>query len=377
MNKKRAFTLIELLVVIVIISILGTLVTFAVNGAMRAAKRTRIATEMSQVTFALEMYKKEFGEYPPDFYDDAALVRHVKKRWPRFELPGVEVHYQALSIRQAISNVYRSFSQELKQQWTGSGNPNFNFMPDNTNIVALGFWLGGFPNQEGKYAGFSADPEAPFGKRADGTINIIMPTNPSASPPIGTPAGFYNDVVLGTQDKKTFIELEIFKNIVFVGQQDGVFPCLTQKVSSNQYVPFVYFRGTVDGDSNAYLWDRTRSGTKDDAKYYDFTDLSGQVTGTIDWIKFGVAIAYVKSGDPFNTGNLDGVVWANSSSYQLIHPGLDAYFGMQGTRTTDDPFNDSRFRSLNTSAAKNTFGQADLDNITNFSDFNTIQSIFP
>jgi prepilin-type N-terminal cleavage/methylation domain-containing protein len=83
---RRAFTLVELLVVVVIIGILSSLVTVGVMSAVQAAKRSKIAMEMHQITLALETYKNKFGEYPPDLYDPATVIRHVKKRWPRFEL---------------------------------------------------------------------------------------------------------------------------------------------------------------------------------------------------------------------------------------------------------------------------------------------------
>ncbi|GHT10936.1 hypothetical protein FACS1894170_03850 [Planctomycetales bacterium] len=369
MKNKSGFTLIELLVVIVIIGILATIITAAVAGAIRSAKQARIGMEMSTIATALEMYKTEFGEYPPDFYDAIALVRHVKKRWPRFELPaGTDVE-QARAIRQAMSNVYRSYSPASKTRWTGNANINFNFMTTpNTSIVALGLWLGGFPDDKtSKFVGFSADPEAPFGrKKSDGSVNIVSNINDA-----GTDAGWY-DVDLGTPDKKTFIELEVGKNIVFVGERDGCFPCLAKKESENLYVPYVYFRGKSGGGSESYVY--TQGGTKG-VKCYAFTELrNSNVPATANWGDYGVVIAYAKDGNPFATPSVEST-WVNAETYQLISPGLDTNFGIRRPQATDQPYHDGFYRSFNAGANKNTFGTHDLDNITNFSDFKPIKTI--
>ena len=39
---------------------------------------------MSQLSMALDEYKNRYGEYPPDLNDEAAVVRHLKRRWPRY-----------------------------------------------------------------------------------------------------------------------------------------------------------------------------------------------------------------------------------------------------------------------------------------------------
>jgi len=206
MKTKRAFTLVEILTVIVIVSILATLVTLAVSGAMRAAKRGKIAVEMSQIAMALEQYKAEFGEYPPDMFDDDALVRHVKKRWPRLDWANMpSASSEAGSIRQAISDGY------------GNG---VDFTHSDSQIGALALWLGGFPNVDGKLSGFYADPENPF-----------VPSD--------------------TFDKKNVAELELGKNV----QLQNFFGCTVPVIGSevrDGFAPFVYFRGKTSGGENAY-----------------------------------------------------------------------------------------------------------------------------
>ena len=48
-RNRRAFTLMELLVVIVIITVLATMVLFAVYGALESAKRARTQTQVMRL----------------------------------------------------------------------------------------------------------------------------------------------------------------------------------------------------------------------------------------------------------------------------------------------------------------------------------------
>ena len=219
MNTRRAFTLVEILAVVAIIGILVTLVTVAVKGAMDAAKRARISMQMSQIAVGLDRYKAEIGEYPPDMLDDEALLRHVKKRWPRFNPPNADF------IRGAIATAYAN----------AYGREDVILTP----VGSLTLWLGGFPNRDGKLSGFYADPENPF-----------------------TP--------IETFDQKTFLDLEF-------GESKGVqlfplspaatvcVPVIGSEVRSG-FVPIVYFRGKADGGSDAYV-------ANSRVKYFDFSTL--------------------------------------------------------------------------------------------------------
>ena len=334
MNTRRAFTLVEVLTVIVIISILAALVTVAVAGAMRAGKRAAIATEISQIAMALEQYKNELGEYPPDLFDVEALVRHVKKRWPRLNwsnmpnpslaptpLPNdypsdwatmtsseqnawMQAWKEAWSIKRAISVTYSDFS------------PNVDFTQRNAPLGALALWLGGFPNADGKLSGFFADPENPF----------IIPANTI------------------TYDQKVFIDLEfngdnskrirIYKYRV----SDALLPVMGSEIQS-AFVPVVYFRGKSSGGHDAYL---TGFG---DVKRLDFADA-------------GVCVPYMDAENGIT------MKWKNPTTYQLIHPGLDTKFGdsNNGKRVINSGFGIVLW---------------DLDNITNFSNYKELKSILP
>jgi len=374
MKTRHAFTLVELLTVIVIIGILVTIITVAVAAAFRAIHRGKIGMEMGQIAIALDRYKAEFGEYPPDMLDDEALVRHVKKRWPRLNWENLEklpfandnqyqggynpllltgLEREAWLIRNAVSVAYgqgeylgRFYHIDFNDWYYKGFSMNLDEVPYSRPGGALALWLGGFPNADGKLSGFYADPENPFtpSDTFDGKVFL--------------------DLEMGNNKRVRGIMYEVWDStpsgevIGSVALYTYAVPVLGIEIRGT-FLPFTYFRGRADGGDGAYRIGGEGGPIKN--------VLGPYARNPDNWggpYAESVSTVHPESGEP-GTPDVRVIRWYNPTTYQLIHPGLDGKLGDDGGVP---------IRVISTGEG---ISAADLDNITNFSDNKPLRSILP
>ena len=318
-RNRPAFTLVELMIVIVIISILAGLTTIGTRIAIHNSKDATVSLTLEQLAMAIEKYKNDIGEYPPDFTDQDAVVRHVRKRWPR-------------------CNYADTFFQtaENKLGWT--------FGP----ASALVFWLGGLPDNTGKPGGFFLSPTDP------------LRTNPETSPQREEPRYNFPD---GTIFEKEYItnrspEEWVTGPVFQPGKDDSK--------------PVVYFCASApsaENDLNALPEDvLTDSFEIENAAYQTILNSEEKFT----FFK-GLGFATPYARDVKSVGDLDCWTWYESDRFQLVHPGYDGLFS---------DFPDSDFEGpiypypyINEKKAELT--PADYDNIVNFAEGGTLESLYP
>ena len=264
---RQGFTLIELLVVIVIIGILASLIMVGARAARITVRQGLIKTEIAGIDAALETYRRDHGEYPPDFSDEAAVMRHVRKRWPNYN-PGT----------------FATFCADIKTGSKFKDSDGKWYAWDFTNargahMAALAFWLGGMPEPStGMLGGFSADVSAPMDVSGPQRETPIM------------------ELTLGGNYQYYIIE----ENAGTEANPHLVLPAIV-----SYELPIVYFKASTAGN---YL--------KSDDKPKHF-----HIHGNVLLDELGCAAPYAKSG----TTAIDAV-WHNPKNFQLIHPGMDKMF---------------------------------------------------
>jgi len=298
-KPHRGFTLIELLVVIVIIGILASMITVAATSAMRTANQATIKQQIAQVDGALQRYKQKYGEYPPDFSDPKTVMRHVRKRWPKFNITEAD------------------FYAEIN-------NAGWQIDANNTHGVgyagALALWLGGpFDNSKGMLGGWGLDPSNPFdlSQRETPMLELTLGTN-------------LDEITIGGRRVYTVIA----KKAPMVYFRPTAIGYLALDPSSPPVEPTYFLRHLHDPNLGcAVPYAKSLLDDKTTTPPTPFLRPDGSVNPI-----FG------NSDDKITQDGAPLIVWHNPTSYQIIHPGLDKDFGSEdgklGLLRVIDPAND-------------------------------------
>ncbi|MBQ6157873.1 MAG: prepilin-type N-terminal cleavage/methylation domain-containing protein [Thermoguttaceae bacterium] len=323
-KKRPAFTLVELMIVIVIIAILAGLTTVGTRIAIRRSKEATVTLALEQLSMAIEKYKNDIGEYPPDFTDLNAVTRHVRKRWPRCDYAD---NFVSLAVENDV------FGWDVSTCGPAS---------------ALVFWLGGIPDANGKPGGFFLSPTDPL------CINPGTSTQreePRYSFPDGT-------VVYGSYDFDQMLKLDAGIETVTCGNGPAFQP------GKDDSKPVVYFCASAPAENDLGDGDETENGAyqmivSEREKYCAFK-------------RIGCATPYAKNVE---TTDADYWTWHEPERFQLIHPGQDGLFSDNDTGAPVYPYPCTAFGK--TESSDNTLTSADDDNIVNFAEGGTLESLYP
>ncbi len=178
-RRRRGFTLVEMLMVIIVIAILAAMLLVAFNAARTRSRVAIIKMEIDQLAMAMENYKQQFGEYPPDFSlvdhptttvrttARQAVLRHIRKRFPRYGLTGsTDAQWITFANDVWVATRPSGSTAPLPADPAGSANVTGRglYVTEFDPRAAIVFWLGGLPEVYGStnLTGFSANPSAPF-----------------------------------------------------------------------------------------------------------------------------------------------------------------------------------------------------------------------
>jgi prepilin-type N-terminal cleavage/methylation domain-containing protein len=224
---RASFTLVELLVVI---SIIGLLAAMLVGGLMAArvfVKKAAIKVDIEGLNQALGAYRETYGEYPPDFTDQAAVMQHLAKAFPRYSPTAFGPASQA-----------GTFSYDVK----ACCGLDPSTMPP---TAALVFWLAGPPtaSKQKTFQGFSSNPFSPFD---------------------------------GTQGQPTKFEFAVDRLVPALDGSGTDTGWMAYSPPSGMSVPYVYFRGANGYDMNKQVctFKNTNTNTPETVRPYPNPALS-------------------------------------------------------------------------------------------------------
>ena len=142
-SQRGGFTLVELLTVVVIIGILSAMITAAAIKARDMAATTAMKAEIMQMASALENFKQQFGDYPPDGTNATDTTNFLHRAFPR-------------AVTSATQNGTSQTITVNSATVTSTLNP----------ATALVFWLGGGTASAGTngftFNWLAANPFNPF-----------------------------------------------------------------------------------------------------------------------------------------------------------------------------------------------------------------------
>lgn len=139
-KSRLGFTLVEMLVVIAIIGILVALLLPALGAATRRARNASMAMELNQLMQAMQRYKADHNEYPPDGTNHEAIRAHVRAGYSRVKDQTNYVNAwlaaggNTLDPAEALWYWLSQTRENVRDPLSGSGNAKSYFDFDETRL---------------------------------------------------------------------------------------------------------------------------------------------------------------------------------------------------------------------------------------------------
>jgi prepilin-type N-terminal cleavage/methylation domain-containing protein len=160
-SGAKAFTLIELLTVIAIIAILAAIILPVLSSAVTRAKKTKAATEISQIRAAIEQYESQYGRMP------------VSTPVQQSGLPGI-----------TYGGVYTSKAGQTfpaLSTYFVPGSTVGNYVPSNADVIAILMNYTNYPNT----ATWTCNTNSQKNPQGTKFLNAALAPN-NTSPGLGT-----------------------------------------------------------------------------------------------------------------------------------------------------------------------------------------------
>ncbi len=304
----RGFTLVELLVVIAIIGVLVGLLLPAVIGVRGTFNKGALKSEVQALSDAVEQYRSKHGDYPPDGASWTVMEAHLRKAFPDMLQTELNLLNPAMLAMQSGSVADVRNDNDTGLSVFASSAPVHCRVMDPAE--ALVFFLGGF----------STDKQRPF----------TGPGGPFAAASVAGQRLQYNgsrqnaffefptsrltlDIVGGaliSTDEVVFGE-----TICQTGTGKDLLPVFMSKLSEfNTGSPYVYF------DSRTY-----QVAKPGPMLYFNFYQPSA-VSVAAGTGRGVLGAARPMLSEQINT-NTSRLFYENKSSFQILSPGVDGFFG--------------------------------------------------